>query len=264
MRRALLLIAAAALGLCLVRPAQAQSSNALTDADNGATRTFAVGLTVSLMLDPAYDWTFTVSDPSILQPLPIPLSRSLQATWIVQKPGQATISATGAVHCDPGMACILLAREWKATLVATGTGPAQPIRYPAGWNIVAAPGGSMLPLMLYGWDPQSGTYQQVGGVLQSGRGYWTYAAQDVNLNFGNPGAPSVCVPLAAGKWTLIGNPSGTAVVTVSGADAVYTYDPTAGAYQASTKLNAGQGAWAYSAAGGTAMISSAQPPSCPS
>jgi hypothetical protein len=210
-----------------------------------------------LMLDPGFDWTFTLSDPSIMRPLPIPLSRSLQAVWMLEKPGQTMINATGAVHCDTGMACIQLARIWQATVVVSGSGAVQPVRYPAGWNIVAAPDGTTLPLVLYGWDPVSGTYQQVpsGGPLKGGQGYWTFASQDVNLGIGKAGAEVMCVSLPAGKWTLIGNPSGISTVTVNGIDSVWAYDPTAGAYQMTSSLKVGQGAWAYSASGATISLS---------
>jgi hypothetical protein len=51
---------------------------------------------------------------------------------------------------------------------------------------------------------------------------------------------------------MIGNPYPT-TATVHGADVVYTYSPGSG-YSATTSLTAGQGAWAYSAAGGEVTI----------
>lgn len=52
---------------------------------------------------------------------------------------------------------------------------------------------------------------------------------------------------------MVENPF-TSEATVSGADAVYTYDQAKDGYQATTLLEPGQGAWVYSATGGTATI----------
>jgi hypothetical protein len=62
--------------------------------------------------------------------------------------------------------------------------------------------------------------------------------------------------LPAGQYALIGNPTGM-TMTVTGADAVYAYDPTSGTYRQATTLGAGQGAWAYSANGATVSLSRA-------
>jgi len=58
----------------------------------------------------------------------------------------------------------------------------------------------------------------------------------------------VSVELPAGQWVMAGNPF--AVATVQGADAVFTYVPVNG-YQQTSRLDAGQGALAYSANGAT-------------
>ena len=48
------------------------------------------------------------------------------------------------------------------------------------------------------------------------------------------------------------------LVIVSGADVVYVYDQVAG-YAPTTVLQPGQGAWAYSAAGGTLTFTNLAP-----
>jgi hypothetical protein len=61
-------------------------------------------------------------------------------------------------------------------------------------------------------------------------------------------ASNFVVPVPPQHWIMIGNPFSGAV-TVTGADAVYTYSSTDG-YQPATALQPGQGAFAYSVAGG--------------
>jgi hypothetical protein len=43
-------------------------------------------------------------------------------------------------------------------------------------------------------------------------------------------------------------------VSIQGADIAYTYDPASG-FSRATQLQPGQGAWVYSAAGGTITLS---------
>jgi hypothetical protein len=69
------------------------------------------------------------------------------------------------------------------------------------------------------------------------------------------GAPYLSWPISAGQWTTIGNPS-TDVASVWGADAVYAWDPVAGAYTETDTLQPLQGAWAWSTAGGSVTVSS--------
>ncbi len=92
--------------------------------------------------------------------------------------------------------------------------------------------------------------------LKAGAGYWVDLSQAAQVvlspAFGGP----VTVTLPAGQFVMVGNP-GITVATVSGADTVLAYDASSGNYTQTTQLQPGQGAWAYSAAGGQATIKNA-------
>jgi len=95
--------------------------------------------------------------------------------------------------------------------------------------------------------------------LQTGVGYWVYFDQPTDVYL--PGVPrfgpSLALPIEAGKYIMIGGefPSGA---TVSGADAVYVYEPSRGYVQYTGALHIGQGALAYSNSGGSVTLSPPQ------
>jgi hypothetical protein len=135
----------------------------------------------------------------------------------------------------------------------------QPLTFHAGWNLVAVPPGTDLRAasVLYGWQPDAGSYVSVQpGATTAGAGYWAYFPTDTTITLAAGLAASISVPAPAGAYVLIGDPSGQAPATVSGADMVYTYDPAGGyhAAGAGAVLEPGSGAWALSFAGGTITI----------
>jgi hypothetical protein len=87
--------------------------------------------------------------------------------------------------------------------------------------------------------------------VRSGLGYWAYFSAPMDVAFPSPATQQLTRTLPPGQFVLIGNP-GDEVAGVSGADVVYIY--TALGYHATTALGPGQGAWAYSVAGGTITI----------
>lgn len=134
------------------------------------------------------------------------------------------------------------------------------VSYAAGWNLVAGSAGAILAQddgPLYSLRSGDTDYEVLasGTPLIAGTGYWAFfdTPTSETLPAGNP-QPAV-LQLPAGQFVMIGNP-GTVPTTVSGADAVFTYDPVKG-YQSTTMLQPGQGAWAFSAAGAQIMLSSA-------
>jgi hypothetical protein len=150
-----------------------------------------------------------------------------------------------------------------AAQIATPTGgpPPQRILYPAGWNLLAVTQrGSGIPINvpLYTLAPGGTAYEAVSPTdTQPGVGYWAYFATDNRLLLVPVAFCEACasafpsIPLPAGQWVMIGNPyTAPITITVSGADAVYVYDPATGAYQQTIQLQPGQGAFAYSAGGG--------------
>lgn len=78
----------------------------------------------------------------------------------------------------------------------------------------------------------------------AGQGYWAFFPRPttVTIPFTLPGTGSRFLP--GDRWIMVADPS-YLPVRVTGADAVYTYDPATGKYAPTTMLQPGQGAWAY-------------------
>lgn len=266
----LLLVAVALLLVITVpagRVAHAQATvHTLTEADNGAMLTVPVGDTIELRLDPSLNWQLSLSSIGVLTRPPLALVQGVQGLWIASTPGQTVISATGSAQCNPGSACPQFIQAWKATVTVTAAGAGgssgATATYAAGWNLVGAPASTAYPVALYQWDPGQAQYMQLaaGMPAKAGAGYWAYFSGQTSVALSGSGSASLSLPLAAGQWNQIGDPSATSTATVSGADAVYTYDPTTGDYSLTTTLNPGQGAWAYSAAGATVQLAVSAPP----
>ncbi len=243
----------------------------LTLADNGSTVAVAIGDRVELRLDVNLDWSVSVSNAAVLRRPPgIALVRDVQGLWDAIAAGSATISATGDAPCRLATPpCSVPTLLFSATVTVVGTPPSPPpaatASYQAGWNIVGVPDGTTLPVDAWSWEPLRGQYVRIGAgtPLSGGRGYWAYfpAPQSVPLAAG--GTTTVQITAPAGAWVLIGDPSALSGATIAGADAIYSYDPTAGAYAPAKTVGPGGGAWALSVGGGTIVVS-AQPPGPPS
>jgi hypothetical protein len=122
--------------------------------------------------------------------------------------------------------------------------------------------GSDAPL--YALPPGSSAYQTLttAASVPNGQGYWLHMPSAAQVSLAQVAAGSATVQLPAGATVLIGNPGDTPA-TVTGADVVWVYDAASGWTQTTT-LNPGQGAFAESAAGGTATISYGAAPGLPS
>ncbi|MGI8551139.1 MAG: hypothetical protein ACR2PL_10215 [Dehalococcoidia bacterium] len=136
--------------------------------------------------------------------------------------------------------------------------------YQPGWNLIAAPPGTVLselPEALYTLQPGDTGYEQVDSRAETTAcyGYWAYSKYRtiVGLPAGNDVPYSVGAP--PNQLILIGDASGRRPATVTGADAVYADDSASGVYQQTGTLQPGQGAWVYSAAGGTVSITPIAP-----
>jgi hypothetical protein len=134
------------------------------------------------------------------------------------------------------------------------------VSYAPGWNIVAAPGGETIngasgPLYtLRGGDASYESIQN-GAAVNSGQGYWAYfpsSTTDV-VPVTTVGSLTLTVPLPAGVWVLLGNPS-AAPAGVSGADGLEVWDPAGGSWSQASTLAPGQGGFATSYGGGQATI----------
>ncbi len=274
--RLLVLIAVCALGISGVAAPAAHGAPAagalhtLTLADNGTTVAVAIGDRVELRLDVNLTWNVSVSNPGVLRRPPgIALVREVQGLWDAIAPGSATISATGDAPCRlVTPPCAVPTLLFSATVAVAGTPPSPPpagtATYQAGWNIVGVPDGTTLPVDAWSWEPLRGQYVRLGAgtPLSGGRGYWAYFPTPQNVPLAAGGATTVPTTAPAGAWVLIGDPSALSGATIAGADAIYSYDPTAGVYVPAKTLGPGGGAWALSLGGGTITVS-AQPPAPP-
>ena len=132
------------------------------------------------------------------------------------------------------------------------------VTYAAGWNLVAFPPNtdvSKITAPLYTMQPGDTDYETipVSQGTVSGFGYWAYfgASTQITLDAGSANLYSVLAP--PNQYIMVGNPSGTQSSVVTGANVVYTYDPTNG-YVQSPVLPPGQGAWVLSTDGGPVMV----------
>ena len=157
--------------------------------------------------------------------------------------GTVTVTSSGGVSVSPSAA-------------ATSAS----VNYSSGWNLVSGPAGTTISGTngsLYTLRAGDASYETVasGSPLAAGAGYWAYFNASTSMPIPAAAAQPMTLQLPAGQFVMVGDPGGTPV-TVTGADTVLTYDATNG-YQPVTKLNPGQGAWAFSANGGTLSISPA-------
>jgi hypothetical protein len=142
-----------------------------------------------------------------------------------------------------------------STTGSAGTGFS--ISVQAGWDLLGGPAGTtptQTDGSVYTWKAGDSAYEQAGGstAFTSGEGAWVHFAAPATISLPTVGAGSATVQLPPGQFVMIGN-GGDAPATVTGADHVFTYSPTAGYTQTNT-LAPGQGAWAESDNGGTATI----------
>jgi plastocyanin len=185
-----------------------------------------------------------------------------------------TTPGTYTYHCaiHPYMHGTVVVQAGAATSTpAPAITPATPspigaqhqVLYHAGFNIVGVPSGATLSsaTAIYALSADGSGYEAVdpGRPLDGGKGYWAYFTADTTANIPDGSNAPISLTAPAGQWLLVGDPSGTSPAMVTGADAVYTYDPVAGQYTATTRLLPGQGAWAISLRGGTITITPGQP-----
>lgn len=143
-----------------------------------------------------------------------------------------------------------------------------PVTYPAGWNLVGAPAGTLFAGAsdpLYALTAAGSDYVTVpvSSPAQAGQGYWAYFAAPTTVMLPRTSlSSSLSVALPAGRYVMAGNPS-TQPVTVSDADQVLVFDrgvesagSSTGQYRPSTVVQPGQGAFVVSLTGGSAVISS--------
>jgi len=148
---------------------------------------------------------------------------------------------------------------------AQAPGTAEVRNLVSGWNLIAIPPGttfSVAPKLVLALRADGLTYAslQSSDAPSEGQGYWVYVDGPSNMSMPAPLHDGVTVSVTAGpgEWVLIGDTTSFYPGLVTGADAVFTYDPDSG-YQMQRILFPGQGAWAMTQLGGTITVGSASP-----
>ena len=157
------------------------------------------------------------------------------------------------------------------SVIDAGAAPVSPTGpyaiYTAGWNLIGGPAGTVetgalgalynLPAN----NPSYPNYQTITpptAPLSAAEGAWAYFPTQTTVALPTVAAQTVAVPLPAGHWVMVGDPTGQ-TVTLSGADATWLYNAAnpASPWTITTTLNPGQGAFMYSQNGGTLTITPA-------
>lgn len=179
---------------------------------------------------------------------------SAAGTTISFKVNGVTANETTQIPSTPGSAV------QQNLTAASSSGPSTSVTYQAGWNIVAGPSGQTFTTAvggtLFTYQAGDSAYETLSSStpITAGRGYWAYYSAPTTVTISGTSTLPYTVSAPAGQFIMVGNPSATNTVTVSGADVLYTYDPIAGQYTTATQLKPGQGGWVFSNAGGTVTL----------
>lgn len=169
-------------------------------------------------------------------------------------PGRCSISAPLVATCA--------STNLATCVVAFTTVPTGQITYVPGWNLIAGVGVRVggTDGSIYTFQAGDANYESLppGAILELMKGYWVHFDQPTAETLPAVTGVAPVVQLPAGQWVMIGNPFDKGA-TVAGADVVYTYDLTSSQYQQASVIRAGQGAWAYSASGGTVTVDPVSP-----
>lgn len=87
----------------------------VTDSNGPCRVSTHVGVIIAVGLDPGFDWDAPHSDSSAVEVTAVVRQPSggLHANLVAARVGQATVSASGAVLCQPEQPCPALARLWQ-------------------------------------------------------------------------------------------------------------------------------------------------------
>ena len=134
------------------------------------------------------------------------------------------------------------------------------VSYAAGWNMIAGPAGMAFsqaqnPLYTIQLGANQYTTQPNTQAVAAGAGYWAFFAQPTTVTLAGTSSTSASVQVAAGTYAFVGNSSATQTVTVSGADACFSYDPATNAYSIVSTLPPGHACAAFSTDGATVTLS---------
>ncbi|HUP69940.1 MAG TPA: kelch repeat-containing protein [Acidimicrobiales bacterium] len=149
------------------------------------------------------------------------------------------------------------------------TAGAGQVSYQAGYSMLGLTEGTVVrsDSPLYGWFDQGvgGAYsrQAPTEAVSGGRGYWAFFSCPRLVEISGAGTSALSVPQRAYHASMIGNPSATTAVKVSGYDFGALWDPTANAgtggykmsgYRQAATLPIGQALWTFSYSDTTVAI----------
>ncbi len=159
-------------------------------------------------------------------------------------------------------------QNWLNPLPSSQPSGQSTITLSSGWNLVDQSVLNALNVQtnqVYSdyWNGHS--YQSTGNSVADG--IWVYTSNSTTIPITPPSSLSESTTISANTWGMVGNPYDTAVsLALQAGDVAYTYDPTSGQYSqpysSTFILPPGQGAWLFSASGGTYTVG-IQPPSPP-
>jgi len=175
--------------------------------------------------------------------------------------GNENNTSNGAASTAPGSAAPGNSGQSNSTSGSSRSGAVNTVRFAGGWNLISGPTGTVVPGAsgpLYTLQSGDASYETLapGTPLVGGVGYWAFFGDGGAAALGGPSQGPVEVTAPPDGYIMIGNPDPFRPAIVSGADVVYVYDPVNG-YQASARLEPGQGAWALVVDGGTITITPA-------
>ncbi len=234
------------------------ASPATAGAGQQVTVNFATAATAGGSSPPIQSLQIDYGDGVSPDPL-TPPSGSIQHSY--GKPGTYTITVralgSGMVELGKGTTQITITAAAASPTPVTASGPT--VTYQPGWNLVGAPAGTTYTQAsgpLYTFPAGAAAYvsnPNTQGVV-AGQGYWAFFNQSTTVSLSGTNSDTGSVSAPAGQYVMIGNPSATQTLSVSGADAIFTFDTGANNYTAVTSLAPGQGAWVLSNAGGTITL----------
>jgi PKD repeat protein len=217
--------------------------NGPSQGTTGSTLSFSASATGNFPGSPVFLWNFGDGTPQVQAP---------QVQHAFANAGTYTVTVTGASNVSGG-----LNSQSSTTVNIQPAGPS--VTYPAGWNLVSAPGGttfSQASGALFTFQAGDANYRSLAPAqgVSAGLGYWAFFTAATTVTFNGNGSTSASISAPAGQYVMIGNPSAANTLRVTGADSVIVYNATSGGYANATTLAPGQGAWALSSAGGTIIV----------
>jgi PKD repeat protein len=211
--------------------------------------TFTANATGSVPANASYQWNFGDGGGAFGQ--------SVTHTYNTAGAYSVSLVVTGSDNA-------VVSNTATATItVGSGSQSAQSVTYQVGWNLASGPAGTTFAQAdgpLYTYQAGDTSYETVANTTPAaaGHGYWAYFTAPTTMSLaGGSATLPMSITLPAGQYVMVGNPSTTQTVTVSGAEVVYTFNTASNSYSPASgtaTLAPGQGAWVYSSAGGTVTL----------